>query len=265
MAALGFVDELHIANHGRTGNVAECVVSVSAPDEGIVGEVLEENAPDASDEEAASIDVRPMVPEDAVGLARCIYRCYGYSYKDHTLYEPRHIAQALRRGLMRSVVAVAPDGEVVGHSALFVQRPGDRVPEAGKLVVDPRFRGHHLAERMAAVRIDAADAHGIPGVWAQAVTNHPGSQKEVAHLGGLEVGLLIGASPATVVMAALDNANEGRRTLLAMYTPLERRPQTIHVPPTHADLITDLAGGLGLDRTLAVGADPHLAGRPRCG
>ena len=248
LAALGFVDELHIASHGREGNVATCVVGVAAPGDNL-GEVLDESAPDASDDEAEALVVRPMSIDDAAGLARCIYRCYGYTYKDPALYEPRHIAHALRRGLMRSVVAVRPDGEVVGHSALVVQRAGDPVPEAGRLVVDPRFRGHHLADRMAAVRMDAARDGTTPGIWAQAVTNHPGSQKEVAHLGGLEVGLLIGASPATVTMAALDNENVGRRTLIAMYTPIERPPRAISMPPAHAELLKTLARELELERT----------------
>jgi len=252
LAALGFVDQLHIATHGSAGNIAACSVVVTGPDRAIVGEVLDPSAPDATDAEARAVDVRAMEPADAVGLARCIYRCFGYTYKDHTLYEPRHIAHALHSGYMRSVVAVTADGEVVGHSALFVQRQGDPVPEAGKLVVDPRYRGHHLAERMAAARLDSGRAEGLVGFWAQAVTNHAASQKEIIHIGGAEVGLLIGASPATVVMAQLDNVNEGRRTLLAMYTPLRRTAATIHPSVVHATIIGELQGSLGLDRTIDV-------------
>ncbi len=259
LAALGFVDQLHIATHGNEGNMSACAISVTGPDRAIVGERLDPNAPDATDDEAQAVDVRAMDVADAVGLARCIYRCYGYTYKDHTLYEPRHIAHALRTGVMQSVVAVASDGEVVGHSALFVERPGDPVPEAGKLVVDPRYRGHHLAERLAAVRLEHGRGQEFPGFWAQAVTNHPGSQKEIIHLGGAEVGLLIGASPSTVVMADLDNVNEGRRSLVAMYTPLRRTAQTIYPPAAHADVVGELHAALALDRTIAVadeGATP---------
>ena len=49
-----------------------------------------------------------MKPGDALGLVRCVYRCYGYSYKDVALYSPRHIAADLRAGRLRSVVAVDP-------------------------------------------------------------------------------------------------------------------------------------------------------------
>jgi GNAT superfamily N-acetyltransferase len=255
LAALGFVDELHIATRGSEGNVAACAISVTGPDRAVVGDVLDPNAPDATDDEARAVDVRAMTVADAVGLARCIYRCYGYTYKDHTLYEPRHIAHAVRSGLMQSVVAVTPGGDVVGHSALFVQRAGDPVPEAGKLVVDPRYRGHHLAERMASVRLDHGRGEGLVGFWAQAVTNHPGSQKEIIHVGGAEVGLLIGASPSTVVMADLANVNEGRRSLVAMYTPLRRVAHTIFPPARHAGVIGEMRDTLALDRTIVAGEE----------
>ncbi|MDQ1381974.1 MAG: hypothetical protein QOJ71_2693, partial [Actinomycetota bacterium] len=91
------------------------------------------------------------------------------------------------------------------------------------------------------------------GFWAQAVTNHVGSQKEILHLGGAEVGLLIGASPSTVVMNALDNVNEGRRSLLPMYTPLQSTTQIIYPPDRHAGIIGELRSALALDRTIASG------------
>lgn len=263
LAALGFVDELHIASHGHQGNVASCSIHVAAATIPYAGKTLDATSERVSDEEAASIVIRRMTPADAEGLVQCIYRCYGYTYKDTALYEPRHITHLLRRGLMRSVVAESPEKGIVGHAAMFVQREGDPVPEAGKLVVDPRYRGRHLAERLAALRLEIAREEAIPGVWAQAVTNHAGSQKEVIHFGGLEVGLLIGASPATVTMADLENVNEGRRTLLAMYTPVESRPQDVYLPSNLGELVTDLAAAARLDRTITIGGHHRPAGRTK--
>ena len=254
LAALGFVDELHIRARGKEGNLAECALRLEPLESDLGGErVLSEDEPVASEEDIAAVDVRPMVPGDALGLVRCVYRCYGYSYKDSLLYEPRHIAEALREGHMRSVVAVTPDGTVVGHCAAFVERKGDPVPESGRLVVDPRYRGHHLAEKLAAARRDLAAEHGLPGVWAEAVTNHPGSQREVISLGGAEVGLLIGGSPAAVRMAGFSNPNEGRRSLIVTYTPITPTPRTISVSERHADLIAGLAERLGLQREISIG------------
>ena len=73
---------------------------------------------------------------------------------------------------------------MVGHCALTYERHGDPVPEAGKLVVDPRYRGHHLSERMAAVRKQEAVDAELAGFWSECVTNDPSSQREVAGTGG---------------------------------------------------------------------------------
>jgi serine/threonine-protein kinase RsbW len=245
------VDELHIRARGREGNLAECALRLEPLESDLGGErVLAEDEPLASEEEIAAVEVRPMGPQDALGLVRCVYRCYGYSYKDSLLYEPRHIADALREKHMRSVVAVTPDGAVVGHCAAFVERKDDPVPESGRLVVDPRYRGHHLAGKLAEARRELATEQQLPGIWAEAVTNHPGSQREVISLGGAEVGLLIGGSPAAVHMAGLANPNEGRRSLIVTYTPIAPEARWINVSERHAPMITELARRLGLERDI---------------
>ncbi len=254
LVGLGFVDRLHIANQGRAGNVAECEVRVDrSGDDARAAATVEAQLPDdvaaADDATAAGLEVRPMEAGDAFGLVRCLYRCYGYTYKEPAMYDRRAIEHMLRTRSMRSVVAVLADGSVVGHSAFLFERPGDRVPEAGRLVVDPRFRGHHLAERLARARGQLAREAGIPGVWAECVANHPASQRMVLAAGGAEVGLLIGASPGGVTMAGLGNDNVGRRTLVATFTRASgSNPSTIHVRSRHADLFETLAERLRLPR-----------------
>ncbi len=251
LAALGFVDELHIGAHGRAGNVASCSLRLEPLEADLGGErVLQGEVERASEEAVAALVIRPMEPGDALGLVRCLYRCYGYSYKDPVLYEPRHIVEDLRSERMHSVVAVSAEGEVVGHSAVFAEDRGDRVPEAGRLVVDPRYRGHGLAERMSQLRHTLARDAGFSGYWAEAVTNHPASQREILHLGGSETGLLIGGSPAAVAMAGFENPNRGRRTLLVTHTVLRAEPATIHLPSRHAEFAAGLAERLGLERTV---------------
>ena len=161
-----------------------------------------------------------MDPSDALGVARCVYRCHGYTYLDPVMYRPRLLRGALRSGLVHALVAVTPEGEIVGHIALSWERAGDLVPEGGKLVVDPRYRGHHLAERLAEELAAVAVELGLSGVWCECVTNHSHSQKEVLAGGGAETGLLIGATPSSVTMAALGNTAQGRHSLLTMWTPV---------------------------------------------
>ena len=258
LAALGFVDRLHVASHGAEGNVAECELSLHDAEAVLLdgAEVLAADVAVVDDETAAELSIRRAEPSDASGVARCVYRCYGYSYVDPLMYRPRLLAGAWRTGRIHSVVAVAPDGEVVGHIALTSERAEDLVPEGGKLVVDPRYRGHHLAERLAAARLDLAHELGLSGIWVECVTNHPYSQKEVLGCGGAETGLLVGCAPGTVSMAALDNEHGGRICLLPMWIPAEGTDaSTVHVPERLLPLATSVRDGLGLDRRILTG--PH--------
>lgn len=259
LAALGLVDELHIGAHGQAGNVAVCSVRLPPGSSELAEERVGEDAPKVSDAEAEALEIRPMREADAHDLVRCVYRCYGYTYKDPMLYEPREIARALRNRTMSSVVAVTPEGSVVGHAAIFVEDPGDPVPEAGKLLVDPRYRGRGIASRMAALRSDVAREDGIPGFWAEAVTNHVSSQREIVHLGGSETGLLIGTAPPRT-MVGFESASQARLTLLAMFTPLHPVAATIHVPPRHAELLASLAERLGVDRLIESAAEAGPSG-----
>jgi anti-sigma regulatory factor (Ser/Thr protein kinase) len=259
LVALGFADHLHTASHGAEGNVAE--VSVAAVGDEVAGldgeSVLDEAVPRVADDDAAALEIRELRPGDAEGLARCVYRCYGYSYLDPMMYRPELIRRAARSGLLRSVVAVTPAGEVVGHIAMTFERLGDPVPEGGKLVVDPRFRGHHVAERLAEGRRALGERVGLAGVWMECVTNHVFSQREVLASGGSEVGFLIGVTPPSITMAGLDDEALGRHSLLAMFLPVQGAPPgVVHVPGRHCELVSGLAGRLGLERTVASDGAP---------
>ncbi|MFZ4517094.1 MAG: GNAT family N-acetyltransferase [Microthrixaceae bacterium] len=263
LVALGFADHLHLSADGPDGNVATFSVEPDEEELTAEGGALAEDCERASDEVAEGVVIRRMVVDDAVGLARCVYRCYGYSYLDPLMYRPRQIRRALRAGTMRSVVAVTADGEVVGHVAVTFERPGDPVPEGGKLVVDPRFRGRHLAERLAHGRAEMVAEMGLAGTWSECVANHPFSQREVLSMGGSETGFLVGAQPATVRMEGVDNAVHGRHSLVAMYVPAaDPGLAELHVPERHAAFLSGLVERLGVDREVVAHDTNPDAARP---
>jgi RimJ/RimL family protein N-acetyltransferase len=257
LVAMGFADRIRVESLGAEGNIAVCSVDLDEHDLVEHDEaVLDASAPRVSDDVAASVVVRRMESTDALGVARCVYRCYGYSYLDTMMYRPRQMRRALESGVMRSLVAVAGD-EVVGHIAMTYEHVGDPVPEGGKLVVDPRFRGHHLAEQLGRARLDWARELGLPGLWAECVTNHVFSQREVISLGAVETGFLVGAQPASVQMQAVANAVEGRHSLIAVYLPVaDPGGSVLHVPDVHAPLMTRVRDRLGIEREIETEVRP---------
>lgn len=264
LLALGFADHLHIGFAGANGNVARCRLTMSSAlaDDLLHADLqadLQEDTvePDGLDAHGVEhIDVRLMTPADAEGLVQCVFRCYGYTYPNAAMYQATAIRRMLESGSMISVVAVAPSGEVVGHVACTFERPDDVVPESGKMIVDPRYRGHHLAERLSVARKEVAVDRGLPGMWAETVTNHPASQRLAIERGGAEVGLLIGVAPTSIAMTGLPNQESVRHSFLAMFIPTLNPNSpfpaaTLTVPSYAAAHLTTLADRLGIAREIS--------------
>jgi sorbitol-specific phosphotransferase system component IIA len=50
---------------------------------------------------------------------------------------------------MYSIVAKLENNQIIGHCALTFDGAQNASPEAGKMMVDPDYRGHHIAELIA--------------------------------------------------------------------------------------------------------------------
>ncbi|QWD91187.1 GNAT family N-acetyltransferase [Polynucleobacter sp. MWH-Braz-FAM2G] len=183
-------------------------------------------------------------------LIDCVRRCYGDTYPNTIMYNIDQLQEIIESKLMHSVVAKLDDGQIIGHCALTFDGAHNVSPEAGKMMVDPNFRGRHIAEIMAKKRIEIAQELSLPGFWTECVTNHPYSQHEMIAFNAKETGLFIGDTPATISMKGLENHPDTRMSLLAFYLPLNDRPHTIYIPSQHIEHAQSLALDLNLPRKI---------------
>ena len=188
--------------------------------------------------------------DDIPHLIDCVRRCYGDSYTNPMMYDPAQLKDAVLAKLLHSVVAKLDDGQIIGHCALTFDDHHNTSPEAGKMMVDPNFRGHHIAELIAKRRIEIAKALDLPGFWTECVTNHPYSQREMIAFDAKETGLFIGDVPASFSMQGLQNFSDTRMSLLAFYLPLKDHPHTIYSPAQHAEHLKDLVKSLKMTREI---------------
>ena len=200
-------------------------------------------------------EIRPLIVKDIPQLINCIRRCYGDSYPFKEMYDPAALQKMIEDKLMYSVVAQHPDGHLIGHCALTFDSAHNTAPEAGKMVVDPDFRGHHIAESMARMRIDIAKELDLVGFWTDCVTNHPYSQDEMIAFGAQETGILLGAAPSRE-MAGLQNFTDTRMSFLSCYLPLKEQVNTIYLPTHHIDFVSDLAKRVNVKRIIAKSDSP---------
>lgn len=183
-------------------------------------------------------------------LIECVRRCYGDSYPFSAIYEMDKLSSLLEDKLMYSVIAKLSNGEVVGHCALTYDGPQNTAPELGKMLVDPIYRGHGIAEKMVKECLEIAKATSMLGIWAECVTNHPHSQHELIVFNAKETGLLIGDIPPTLAMKGLMNFADTRMSLLTYYLPLVDQAHDIFLPLKHQNHVIELAQELNLKRAI---------------
>ena len=195
--------------------------------------------------------IRPAEPSDAKAIIEALIRCYGNSYPNPQMYEVDEVKNSIQSKLMHSVIAISHQGTVAGHCALSYEHPLDQVPEAGKLFVDPEYRGKHLSDMLAKERKKHAQFIGLQGFWAACVTNHPYSQLETIALGGAETGLFINGQPKSVHMDGLQNIDDARHSLIPCYVNIQDKGNFLaHVAPHHAPFFEDLLRHTGIQRKL---------------
>jgi anti-sigma regulatory factor (Ser/Thr protein kinase) len=254
-------------SRGRAGNRVE--LTVPLPRHTPLASLAEKEIARAADAApapgGAPLELRLMTGADAEALTRCLYRTYGYSYFDDYLYDPDEVRRRLKSGLLSACVAGNAEGEIVGYLSLVLEPPGTLLGEAATGIVDPRYRGHHLFERMKGFLRDYARQRGLRGIYSEAVTAHPYTQKGSLALGAHEVGILLADLPAGVAFKAIGAAQAQRAATVMLYLPVNPAPpRDIWAPPAHAAMITHLYQLTDLPRTVrplaAAPATPPPAG-----
>uniref|UniRef100_A0A7C4RU52 ATP-binding protein n=1 Tax=Desulfatirhabdium butyrativorans TaxID=340467 RepID=A0A7C4RU52_9BACT len=243
-----FASTVRLQNLGARGKRTELIFDLPSS---VMAKVREEEIEAQPGEVTISSEpvvIRPLRPEEAPKLARCIYRTYGYSYASEALYRPEQVRERLEAGLVESLVAVTPGSELVGHLALIRDSREARVAETGQAVVVPAFRGRKLFEQMKARMVDQARRQGLLGLTSEAVTIHPATQKGNHALGAVETGLLLGYIPGQLLFGPNQDPTL-RQSAMLYFLPLNPAPsRAVFLPERHREMLTTLYIRLGLER-----------------
>ena len=190
-------------------------------------------------------------PEDAKGVAHLFFAEYGPGYPIETYYIPERIIEENRNGNIYSVVARTPEGDIVGHGALYRSSPYHRNHyEIGQYIVHREYRTTFAAFKIneyiggklvQAVRPD--------GVFGEAVCHHVITQKSSYLIGMKDMAMEIDLMPAKAYEKA-GNAS-GRVSCLILYLPFGDGPQEVFVPPAYRREIEFIVTGANLDRKLS--------------
>ena len=215
---------------------------------------MDKGGSEASKEDLApasdKVTLKIMKPEDAVDLARCIYRVYGYTYPHEAVYYPELFASLIESGLVTSCVALNEAGEVVGHLGVFIEEEEDKVGESAMAVVDPRYRGQGLFPRMKKMMMEEIQRRGFKGLYSRAVTVHEASQRANVKMGAKETGFILAHSPPTAIFKKMTTEKSFiRRTVALFYIGVgEDLEQEVYLPPDHEKILKKIYKHTQLNR-----------------
>lgn len=249
-----YADEVHFQSLGTRGNRTEIVKNLPASDIRREMDISEHHehlkAEQAPPDEKITIGM--FDPEKIHDLVRLVYKCYGYTYANEFMYFPEEILARLNSGIMTSAGAFNSKGELIGHLGFIYSKAGAKVAESGEAVVDPRYRGRGIFPKMKDFLIDYASKKNVVGVYGEAVTVHPYSQKGSIELGGGETGFLLGYSPGTVTFRNISDQEKPRRQSIAlMFTPVSStKPGAVYVPEVYKELIGSIYDRIGFRRKM---------------
>lgn len=203
------------------------------------------------------ITIRLLAPDEAAVVGEAITAAYGDSYDAAWVYDVAEVSARLSDGRLVSCVAEAADGSLLSHAGLTRDAADEGVAESGQAVTLPAARGHHLFTRVKQHLADWAGSHGLFGIFSEATTAHPYSEKANVDLGARETGFLLGWIPATVSNDAADRRG-GRVSAALFYLKTnEGHARPVHAPPRHHDVVGEIIAGSGLRGRLV--EHPHDA------
>jgi anti-sigma regulatory factor (Ser/Thr protein kinase) len=242
----GLVDEVSFQSLAQDGKLFSIVkhcahdspVCVSAP-------LVSDHDDHEVGAHAEDIVVRSFASGDEEAICRLVYRNYANTYGSEFFYVPEKLLERNLSGDVVSAVALL-DGELVGHHALL--REETPFAETGAAVIHPEYKGLGIYNRIAEHTIVGARADRIAGVWAQAVTIHPYSQKATHTHGYRATALEIGRARASIRLEGNELTRTGKRhAILVDYLCFDRPPRSVFLPERYAAQIHATYANVGLD------------------
>ena len=206
-----------------------------------------------------SVVIRDLTIDDAIEVARLYFRTYGYTKIGSSwIYEPDVFRHKLESGQHLGTIAVTPTGRVVGHVGLLRSDASHRTASWGPMAVDPAFRKRGLAERMNTSFFLRFPSLKLRGLYAEAVTAHPASQKTALQQGAHEVGLVLGRQPADLDFIGFDGPSGFRRAVMVFFIPFFKPTiEPSYIPPLYREICTRIYTKINLPRTII--SEPTVA------
>jgi anti-sigma regulatory factor (Ser/Thr protein kinase)/GNAT superfamily N-acetyltransferase len=252
------VDQVHWRSFGPDGKEFQIVKWLKAKDEtqsiGMGGR--RSSGDDVLVAPQQEYSFRRMTDGQAVQVSQLMFQVYGSTYFNKDVYYPERLAAQNADDNVASFVALAQDGDVVGHYALELNQDGP-VAEGGQAAVHPAHRGRGLLGRMQQVALQHARQLKLVGWYADAVSVHTRTQQSHVSHGGHLTAVDLGIAPRSETFHKIAEEQPQRVTCLLYFHWLaEPSPRTIYTPPKHLAIASQIYQNLKCPIRLGKGSIP---------
>ena len=256
LLGLGYADSMQFVSDGVRGSELRITRTVTT---GALIEDADFVAASEATEEPVDVDalvIRDLTADDAIEVARLYFRTYGYTkIGSPWIYEPDVFRHKLESGQHLGAIAVTPTGRIVGHTGLLRSSATSPSASGGPIAVDPAYRQHGLSERLNMAFFPRVPPLQLRGMYGEAVTAHPASQKAALKLGGHEVGLVLGRQPADLDFLGFEGPSGFRRAVMVFYTSFGNSTgERVHVPALYREISERIYAAVNLPREVVADA-----------
>jgi len=228
------VDVFEYHNLGKDGKKFVIIKYASYP-------LHDSTTPTLETEDVKTIDpntpihIREFQEGDEEGVARLIYKNYGYSYVKDLFYYSHKILEYHGKKFY-SIIAEA-EGKIIGHFA-FILVPDSTVGEVGVVVVDPLCKGRGIMNQMMELVLKKAESVGLDAVFGEAIMYHTFSQKSNLSHGFSESAFMLGKMPGEITIENNELTKAYKRgSVLVGYRFFNKWKRQLFIPDIYKEQI----------------------------
>jgi len=235
-------DEVRWINHGANGKELFLKKTRLHTEPAVKDEParIELQQPDARQIiDADSLTIREFEPGDAIKIARCFYRSYGYAFENEALFYPEHFAGLVKKGDIISYVCIdLKTNDVAGHLALIRDKTS-QCAEISYAVVSPEYQNQGILHKLTQSIIDRAEKAGIAGVNVNMNAHDAFSQNIALRELMSPCAIVPGYFPGDYAFRKADEGQKDERISALFMFKYLKAPQIsdLHLPPHHEKMI----------------------------
>lgn len=239
-------NEFNLINLGNEGKILEIIKYINNEN---IDEVIKETKIKVTEKKTDIKEIRLLKQNEVLGLSRLAFSVYGYTYTSD-FYYPDRIREMMENGLLVSAVSINSRDEVVGNLSLIFKKRDSKVADSGAAMVHPDYRGCNLFERLKLFLSSYAKENNLYGIYSEATTIHPYTQKGNLNIGAKVIGIMLAYINQNVTFKEIyDKKQEVRQTSVQFFLKTNKEPhRKVFVNEKFSEIIKQIYASLEYDR-----------------